>query len=73
MKPQFTRAELRLMNSMCGIASASIWGEGDYCDREWKTAVAIKTFDSLRSKIFGLLKDSEVTPEPREFEAKGAR
>jgi hypothetical protein len=55
----FTRAELKLINSMCAIASSSQWGEGDYCAREWKTAAGAKTFSSLRRKVFALMRQED--------------
>jgi hypothetical protein len=48
----FTRRELDLINEMAAIATAAIWGEGDY--RNWTEARA-KAFDSLRDKIWTLI------------------
>jgi hypothetical protein len=52
---QFTRKELELLNSMCAIASAARWGEGDYAGDEWESLNTEKVFDSARGKLWDLL------------------
>jgi hypothetical protein len=57
---RFTRAELEMLNSMAAIASATVWGEGDYQD--WDIEVQAKTFNSLRAKIWELIARADGLP-----------
>lgn len=51
---RFTPAELDLINSMCAIASATAWGDGDYA--KW-TGRQRKAFANLRDKVHALMED----------------
>lgn len=58
---RFSRAELELLNDMCGIASAASWGEGDYIG-EFDKKGSGKVFDSLRNKVWELISRADGLP-----------
>ena len=49
---RFTRHELDLINRMAAIASATVWGEGDYEDWQERDT---RPYDSMREKVHTLL------------------
>ena len=51
---QFTKRELDVLNSMCGIASANEWAEGYYFDDVWKADDAEVIFNSVWDKVMTL-------------------
>lgn len=61
MAKQFTRRELELMNSMCAIALAAQWGEGDYVGEEWGVEDSGEIMYSLWRKISARLQAKRKT------------
>ena len=51
---RFTGRELDMLNTMCAIASAGSWGDGDYAGDTWEAADASRVFESLREKVWAL-------------------
>lgn len=66
---RFTKRELDMLDSMCGIASANEWAEGYYFDDVWKADDAEVVFNSVWDKVMTL----QVRCESKEFWADVAQ